>query len=79
MIDFRSCFGCCGGAGFVVGVALAFLTGWLAELAIPQVTTDFWISDLALVLAAAAVMSLLAGLIPMQRVIRVDAMSVFKA
>ena len=69
----------CGGAGFVVGVGLAFLTGWLAEMTIPQVTTEFWISDLALVLAAAAIMSLLAGVIPMQRVIRVDAMSIFKA
>jgi putative ABC transport system permease protein len=69
----------CGLAGYAAGVVLAMLTGWLAGLAIPQVTTDFRPADLALILAAAALMSLVAGLIPMQRVIRVDALSVFKA
>ena len=69
----------CGLAGYALGVGLAYALAGLASVTIPQVVTTFRWQDLLLVLAAAGVMSFLAGLIPMQRVIRVDALSVFKA
>jgi putative ABC transport system permease protein len=69
----------CGALGFAFGVGLAFLASWLAQLVIPQVVTLFRWQDLALIAAAAVVMSLLAGLLPMQRILRVDTLTVFKA
>lgn len=69
----------CGAVGFVAGLALTYLVSWLAQMALPQVVTLFRWQDILLVLAATALMSIVAALIPMQRVIRVDTLSVFKA
>ena len=69
----------CGAIGFVVGVALTVLVANAAQMILPQVVTLFRWQDIMLVLAATALMSLVASLIPMQRVIRVDTLSVFKA
>jgi ABC-type antimicrobial peptide transport system permease subunit len=69
----------CGLLGFGVGLGLAYAVSAIAGVALPQVVTLFRWQDILLVLAAATVMSLVAGLIPMQRVLRVDALAVFKA
>ncbi len=69
----------CGALGFAIGVLLTFVASWLAGLAIPQVVTLFRWQDIALVAAAAAVMSIVASVLPMQRIVRVDTLSVFKA
>jgi putative ABC transport system permease protein len=69
----------CGALGFALGVGLTYLVSWLAGLAIPQVVPVFRLQDMALVLLAAGLMSVVAALLPMQRVIRVDTLSVFKA
>lgn len=66
-------------AGFVLGLALTYVVSWLAQTTIPQVNTVLRWQDAAIVLGASIVMSLIAGLLPMQRVIRVDTLSVFKA
>jgi len=66
-------------AGFALGLGLAYAFATIANAALPQVVTLFRWQDILLVLAAAALMSFVAGFIPMQRVLRVDALSVFKA
>lgn len=65
--------------GFALGLGLAFAVSAVANSILPQVVTLFRWQDILLVLAAAAGMSFVAGFIPMQRVLRVDALSVFKA
>jgi putative ABC transport system permease protein len=69
----------CGLVGFVLGIGLTFLVSAVASSVVPQVVTKFAWTDIALVLGASLLMSLLAGFIPMQRVMRVDTLSVFKA
>jgi putative ABC transport system permease protein len=69
----------CGLAGFVAGLGTTYLVSWAASAVVPQVTTVVRWQDVLLVLAATAIMSLVAGLLPMQRVVRVDTLSVFKA
>jgi ABC-type antimicrobial peptide transport system permease subunit len=69
----------CGLLGFALGWGLAYLVAWLASMGLPQVVTLFRWQDVLLVLAGTIVMSAVAGLLPMQRVIRVDTLSVFKA
>ncbi|MEO7117892.1 MAG: FtsX-like permease family protein [Candidatus Limnocylindrales bacterium] len=69
----------CGALGFVLGVMLTFVASWLAGLAIPQVVTLVRWQDIALVALATAVMSIIASIIPMQRIVRVHTLSVFKA
>lgn len=69
----------CGALGFVCGMLLTFVTAWLAQFAMPQVVTLFRWQDMSLVALAAAAMSLLAGFLPLQRVVRIDTLSVFKA
>ena len=69
----------CGAAGYVLGMLLTLLTAWLAQLAIPQAVTLFRWQDMAAIGLAAAVMSGLASFIPIQRILRVDTLTIFKA
>jgi putative ABC transport system permease protein len=66
-------------AGFISGAVLAWVAARLAGAAIPQVVTSFRLADLSAVLAATAVMTVVAAIIPIYRVLRVDTLSVFKA
>jgi len=69
----------CGALGFVAGLVSAIVMAWVARLALPQVVTLFRWQDTALVGLAVVVMSLVAGAIPLQRLVRVDTLTVFKA
>ena len=69
----------CGALGFILGIVLTFATASLAQALIPQVVTLFRWQDMAAVAGAAAVMSIVASFIPLQRILRVDTLSVFKA
>ena len=66
-------------AGFVVGLLGALLAGVLAREAVPQFIVIFRWSDTFLVLGAAILMSVIASLVPAGRIVRVDALTVFKA
>ena len=66
-------------AGFVAGVVFAWVAAQLAGAAIPQVATIFRPSDISWVLLATAVMTVVAAIVPLYRVLRVDTLSVFKA
>ena len=69
----------CGALGFAGGLVASFVLAWLAELTLPQVVTLFRWQDIALVAVAVAVMSLVAGAVPLQRLVHVDTLAVFKA
>ena len=69
----------CGAAGFVLGVVGAYFVSAVAQLFIPQVATLFRWQDIGLILVATGLMSLVAGFLPMQRILRIDTLSVFKA
>ena len=69
----------CGLLGFVAGIVLAFAVAGVAGMILPQITTLFLWQDIGLVFLATAVMSIVASIIPTQRVARVDALAVFKA
>lgn len=69
----------CGAAGFVVGELGALAAASLAQRAVPQFVTLFRVQDVVLVFALAAGMSLVAAVIPIQRIARVDPLTVFKA
>ena len=66
-------------AGFLLGVPVAYGTTWLARHAVPEWSTLFRWQDVALVLAAALIMSAVAAYLPIQRVARVDPAIVFRA
>lgn len=66
-------------AGFVAGVGGALLAAVLAREAVPQFVVLFRWGDTLLVLGAAVLMSVVASLVPAGRIMRVDALSVFKA
>jgi putative ABC transport system permease protein len=65
--------------GFVAGVVLAVVVSRVASAVIPQIVTSFRLSDIALVLAATVVMTIVAAVVPLYRVLRVDSLSVFRA
>ncbi|MBI5949138.1 MAG: FtsX-like permease family protein [Chloroflexi bacterium] len=65
--------------GFATGTVAVFGATWLAGRLVPQFVTLIRWQDLGLVFAATAAMSLLASWLPIQRVVRVDPLTVFKA
>lgn len=65
--------------GYVFGVLLAIGLGRAAETWVPQFVTDIRAGDLVLVAAASVVMALLASVIPLGRIARIDPAEVFKA
>jgi putative ABC transport system permease protein len=68
-----------GAIGFVVGLALTLAFGPFATDLVPQfVTLTRW-QDVTFVFIATAIMSVLAGYVPVQRLARIDPTSVFKA
>jgi putative ABC transport system permease protein len=68
-----------GAIGFVVGIGLTLAFGPFATDLVPQfVTLTRW-QDVAFVFVATAVMSVLAGWVPVQRLANIDPTSVFKA
>jgi putative ABC transport system permease protein len=68
-----------GAIGFAVGLALTLAFGPFATDLVPQfVTLTRW-QDVTFVFFATAIMSMLAGYVPVQRLARIDPTSVFKA
>ena len=65
--------------GFGAGVGLAFLFNSVAGDLVPQFRTYIRWQDVALVMLITAFMALIASFIPIYRIARVDAASVFKA
>lgn len=66
-------------SGFVVGLAAAILLARLAEQMVPEFVTDFRALDLAGVLVAAGLMSVIASLAPIRRINGIDPAMVFRA
>jgi putative ABC transport system permease protein len=66
-------------AGFVVGMVLTVLLARATTAAVPQFVTLFALRDVVLVLVLACTMSLVASLLPIVRIARIDPLSVFKA
>ncbi len=66
-------------AGFLVGLAAAVAIGRLAEQMVPEFVTDFRALDVAGVLVAAGLMSVLASLAPIRRINGIDPAMVFRA
>ncbi|MFN0145424.1 MAG: ABC transporter permease, partial [Dehalococcoidia bacterium] len=69
----------CSILGFGAGLGLVFGATRIAQLLVPQFVTLILWSDVALVFAATAVMSLVASILPAARILRVDPLTVFKA
>jgi putative ABC transport system permease protein len=65
--------------GFVIGEIAVLGASRLAERLVPQFVTLIRWQDALIVLAAAAIMSVIAAYLPLQRVLRVDPLKVFKA
>jgi putative ABC transport system permease protein len=65
--------------GFGLGVALAFAFNYIAGDAVPQFVTYIRPVDIGFVLLATAVMTLVASVLPLQRIARVEPASVFRA
>lgn len=65
--------------GFGLGVGLAFGFNYIAGDAVPQFVTYIRPVDILFVLAATAVMTLFASVLPLQRIARVEPASVFRA
>lgn len=65
--------------GFGLGVALAFVFNRVAGNAVPQFVTCIRPIDIAFVLAATAVMTFVASVLPLHRIARVEPASVFRA
>jgi putative ABC transport system permease protein len=66
-------------AGFAVGMLLSLLLARATTAMVPQFVTLFALRDTAIVLALACSMSLIASLLPIVRISRIDPLSVFKA
>jgi putative ABC transport system permease protein len=66
-------------AGFAVGLVAAILLARLAEQMVPEFVTDFRALDLAGVLVAAGLMSVLASVAPIRRINGIDPAIVFRA
>jgi putative ABC transport system permease protein len=71
-------FACCL-AGFVLGEGASLLSSVFAERAVPQLVTQVQSGDIATVFATTLFMGVIAAFIPIQRLMRVDALTVFKA
>ena len=65
--------------GFGAGLGLVFVAAWAARLIVPQFVTLVLWSDVLIVFAATAVISLVASVLPASRIQRVDPLTVFKA
>jgi len=65
--------------GFIVGEGANLLASSLAERAVPQFVTEVKWVDVATVFACAALMAVVASLIPIRRLTHVDPLTVFKA
>ncbi len=65
--------------GYALGSGLGLVIGKLLQGAVPQFTLLFRSQDFLFVLAAALVMSILAALVPIRRVARIDPAVVFRA
>ncbi len=66
-------------AGFALGLGAALGVARLAEQAVPEFVTDFRLQDVAGVLVAAALMAVLASLVPVRRINSIDPALVFRA
>lgn len=69
----------CGLIGFIVGEGAVIAASGFAERIVPQFITLLRVQDAVVVLVAVVVMSVLAAYLPVQRVLRVDPIRVFKA
>jgi putative ABC transport system permease protein len=67
------------GAGFLLGAAGAWGVAAVAARAVPEFATEFRWLDLLGVLAASAVMAVVASLVPVRRINRIDPAQVFRA
>jgi putative ABC transport system permease protein len=69
----------CGAFGVITGIIATLGVSWLAGIAFPQVVTLFRWQDILGVALVAAAMSVIGGLVPIHRIMRADALAVFKA
>jgi putative ABC transport system permease protein len=69
----------CGLLGFLAGEVAVVIASRFAERLVPQFVTLLRWQDALIVLASITVMCILAACLPVQRVLRVDPMTVFKA
>ena len=69
----------CGLIGFLVGEATVVVASRFAERVVPQFVTLLQVRDAFIVFGAVALMSVLAAYLPVQKVLRVDPLRVFKA
>ena len=65
--------------GFIAGIIAAFVAAWLVKLAVPQFIVSFKAADVAMVFGGAIAMSAIASIVPAGRIMRADALAVFKA
>ncbi len=65
--------------GFVAGEGFNLIASALARRAVPQFVAEITPGDVFIVFATTLLMGVVAGLIPIQRLVRVDALAVFKA
>jgi putative ABC transport system permease protein len=65
--------------GYIVGILASLLAARAAEVWVPQFITRLVITDVALVGVAALLMGLIAALIPMRSIVRVDPAVVFRS
>jgi len=66
-------------AGYVLGVLATLAATLLVTVVVPQFITIYRVSDLLIVFAGAIAMSVVASIIPAGRIMRADALAVFKA
>lgn len=69
----------CSVLGFAAGLAVTFVAARIVAFAVPQFITSFYVADLVLVFGASIAMTVFASLVPALKVIRSDALTVFKA
>jgi putative ABC transport system permease protein len=69
----------CGLLGFIIGQFGVIAASRFAERLVPQFVTLIRVQDMLIVLVSVAIMCLVASYLPVQRVMRVDPMRVFKA
>jgi putative ABC transport system permease protein len=69
----------CGAFGFTIGYAAVLLASSFAQRLVPQFVTAIRWQDALIVFVGVAVMCIIASYLPLQRVMRVDPLRVFKA
>lgn len=69
----------CGLLGFIIGEFGVFAASRFAERLVPQFVTLIRVQDALIVFASVAIMCLVASYLPVQRVMRVDPIRIFKA